>query len=71
MTDGRTSATLARHLPKRMRRLIHHNARILTLAGGARRGLAMRDLGVIGRGHIVCEDGRIASDTRREAVGAS
>jgi imidazolonepropionase len=47
-----------------MRRLIHHNARILTLAGGARRGRDMRDLGVVERGHIVCEDGRIA------AVGA-
>jgi len=50
-----------------MPRLIHHDARILTLAGGGagpRRGKAMRDLGIIERGYLVMEDGVIA------AVGA-
>jgi len=50
-----------------MPRLILHDARILTLAGpkdGPRRGAAMRELGVIERGFVVSEGGRIA------AVGA-
>ncbi|MCE2880732.1 MAG: imidazolonepropionase [Planctomycetaceae bacterium] len=47
-----------------MDRLIHHDARILTLASdgrGPRRGNAMRGLGVIERGYIVSERGRIAA----------
>jgi len=48
---------------KGMPAVIHHNARILTVAqpgAGPRRGQAMRELGVIERGYIVVEDGRIA-----------
>lgn len=49
-----------------MDRLLLHNARILTLApqgagAGPRRGRAMRELGVIERGHLLAEDGRIAA----------
>lgn len=45
-----------------MSRLILVNARILTLASklpGPRRGSAMRDLGVIERGYVVMNEGRI------------
>ena len=42
--------------------LIIHDARILTLAGAApRRGSAHADLGVIPRGHVVIDGGRIAA----------
>lgn len=63
MTNARGCATLPHDMP----RVIHHDARILTLAGlasdsapGPRRGRAMRELGVIARGYIVVEDGLIA-----------
>jgi imidazolonepropionase len=43
--------------------LVLANARVLTLAGprGPRRGAAMRDLGIIERGHVEIRDGRIAA----------
>ena len=49
-----------------MSRTLFTNARILTLAPTAhartpRRGLAMRELGVIERGHLLVENGRIAA----------
>ena len=43
-----------------MERLAIRNARVLTLQGdGARRGAAMRELGVIERGFVTCASGRV------------
>ena len=59
-----------------MPRVIHHDARILTLAGeptGPRRGMAMRGLGVIERGYLATEAGLItaigAGDPPKELEG--
>ena len=47
----------------RMASLLVRNARVLTLAGaaGPRHGAAIRDLGVIERGFVRCEAGRVAA----------